>query len=331
MTGHQRETEQVDVGVVGVGSMGRHHARVYDQLPGVRLVGVADDDAERARELADEYRVDAMDTEALLDAVDAVSVAVPTRFHYGVARAAIDRGVDVLVEKPFVKDVSNGEDLVARAERRDVVLQVGHVERFNPAVETLHEVASDLDVVAVNADRLGPPVDRDITDDAVLDLMIHDIDVLLSVVDSEVASVNAAGATDEPYAVATIEFENGVLGRLTASRVTQQKVRELTISARDCRVVVDYLDQSVELHRDSMPEFVESGDGVRYRHSSVVEKPTVDNGEPLRNELASFCEAVRGEHDPVVSGRDGLEAIELAQAVVEAASAGEERLVEVRQ
>jgi predicted dehydrogenase len=324
MTDTNHDDRELAAGVVGVGSMGRHHARVYDQLPGVRLAGVADADEESARDLAAEYRTTAMDTGALLDAVDAVSVAVPTEYHYSICRESIDRGVPTLVEKPFVEHLDQGRDLVARAERRGVPLQVGHIERFNPAVETLAEVVDDLDVVALAADRLGPPVDREITDDAVLDLMIHDIDVLLSVVDAPVESVSAAGAPDDPYVTATFTFENGVVATLTASRVTQQKVRELSISARDCRVVVDYLDQSVELHRDSMPEYVETGEGVRYRHSSVIERPTVDSGEPLYNELESFLQAIRTDSEPQVTGEDGLRAIELARAVVEAADRDEQ-------
>jgi predicted dehydrogenase len=331
MTDTNATAEQIDVGVVGVGSMGRQHARVYDELQGATLVGVADAEQHRAGELAIEYRTTAMETRDLLDAVDAVSIAVPTDQHYAIARAAIERDVAVLVEKPFVSNRSEGRKLVEQARRRDVTLQVGHIERFNPAVRALSEMANELDVVAATTSRLGPPIDRGITVDAVFDLMIHDIDVLLSLVDAPVESISAAGAAGEPYVVATLTFENGVVGRLTASRMTQQKVRELTVSARDCRVVVDYLEQSIVVHRESVPEYIESSGGLKHRHSKVVEQPPVEQSEPLRNELEAFLDCVRTGEEPVVTGEDGLRSIAIAQSIVEAAAPEERSLAEVRQ
>jgi predicted dehydrogenase len=329
MTGTIQQDDPFSVGVIGVGSMGRHHARVYDELASAELVGVADADEETARTLANEYRTAAMDADELLQTVDAVSVAVPTSSHYAIAREAIERDVAVLVEKPFVEKPSHGRDLVDRARRRDVPLQVGHVERFNPAVRAARDVIDELELIGVCADRLGPPVDRDITDDAVLDLMIHDIDLLLSIVDAPVESVDAVEAGGDPFIVATIRFENGVLGRLTASRVTQEKVRHLTMSARECRVIVDYLDQSVAIHRDSMPAYVESDDGLRYRHSSVTEELAVEGGEPLRNELQAFLGCVATASDPPVTGEDGLRALELARTIVEEATSSDRSLAEV--
>jgi predicted dehydrogenase len=331
MTDTNHTNEQLPVGVIGVGSMGRQHARVYDQLPGAQLVGVADVDTERAADLALDYRTTAMETAELLDAVEAVSIAVPTDKHYDVASAAVERDTAVLVEKPFVTDRSEGETLVERAERRGVVLQVGHVERFNPAVRALQELSDDLDLVGVAASRLGPPVNRGITVDAVFDLMIHDIDVLLALVDAPLESVSAAGATGDPYVVATLTFENGVVGRLTASRITQQKVRTLTVSARDCRVVVDYLDQSVLVHRESTPEYVESNEGLKHRRSKVVERPPVDQGEPLRDELSAFLECVRTGEAPRVTGEDGLRAIDIARSIVDEAAPAERSLAGVGQ
>jgi len=331
MTDTIQRDNPLAVGVIGVGTMGRHHARVYDELPSAELVGLADEDESRARALANQYRTTAMAPDELLAAVDAVSIAVPTSSHYAVASEAIERDVAVLVEKPFVEDPDRGRELIARARQRDLTLQVGHVERFNPAVRAARDVTDGLDVIAVCADRLGPPVDREVTDDAVLDLMIHDIDVLLAMIDAPIESVDATGARDEPYVVATIRFENGIVGRLTASRVTQQKVRALTMSARDCRVIVDYLDQSVAIHRDSMPTYVESNEGVRYRHSSVVERISVESDEPLRNELSSFLTCVDAGTKPRVTGTDGLRALELARTVVDEATDSDRSLAEVRQ
>lgn len=311
----------IRVGVVGVGSMGRHHTRVYRELSGAELVGLADADEQRAANLAAEFETSAYTRTELFERVDAVSIAVPTQYHYEVARAALLADVHVLVEKPFVADYSEGRDLIRVAEERDLVVQVGHVERFNPAVVTLSEIAADLDVIAIEAQRLGPPLDREIGDSVALDLMIHDIDILLSLVDSPVADVSAIGARDNQYIAATLRFENGVVGDLTASRVTQQKVRRLSLTAAECRVNVDYIDHTVEIHRSSMPEYVEADGSIRYRNASVVERPTVENGEPLKHELAAFVTAVRDGTEPVVTGEDGLRALEIANRI-DAAGAG---------
>jgi predicted dehydrogenase len=313
-------TDTVRVGVIGVGSMGRHHARVYSELSGVDLVGVSDVNGAQADGVAAEYGTTHLDQADLLRSVDAVSIAVPTPYHAALIREAIDAGVGILVEKPFVADLSEGRELIRLAHDAEVTLQVGHVERFNPAVVTLAEIAADLDIIAIEAQRLGPPLDRHIGDGVAMDLMIHDIDILLSLVESEVVDVQAIGARDNQYIAAGIRFENGVVGDLTASRVTQEKVRRLSLTATDCRVNVDYIDHTVEIHRNSVPSYVESGGTVRYRNSSVIERPIVENGEPLKHELSSFVAAVRDGTEPVVTGDAGLRAASLARRIEDLAA-----------
>ncbi|MFC4549527.1 Gfo/Idh/MocA family oxidoreductase, partial [Halorussus sp. GCM10023401] len=279
----------VNAAVVGVGSMGRHHARVYSELPGVNLVGVYDVDEDQARAVADDHGTRALNLEALLTAADVASIAVPTPFHADMAEQCIDHGVDVLVEKPFVDDPEVGRDLLAAADEAGVTIQVGHVERFNPAIRSLADIVADLDIIAVDARRLGPPPeDRELDQSAVLDLMIHDIDVVLSLMGEKPSSVEARGAKDNQHATATLGFDDGTVATLTASRVTQQRVRKLAITAEECRVNVDYIDRSVEIHRHSLPEYIEDNGDVRYRHESIVERPTVETGEPLKNELQSW-------------------------------------------
>ena len=312
--------QRIRVGVVGVGSMGQNHVRVLRELPEANLVGVTDADRSRAEDVADKYGVPALDTDELFDRVDAVVVAVPTPFHADLTDQAIDAGVSVLVEKPFVAEASEGERLIQRADDAGVALQVGHVERFNPGVETLQDVIGGRDLIAVDARRVGPPPDRTIGDSAVLDLMIHDIDVLLALVDSEVETVSAVGARDNRHVTATFGFEDGTMASLTASRVTQQKVRELSVTADDCRVNVDYTSQHVEIHRHSLPEYVETNGDVRYRQESVVEHPTVQTSEPLKRELSSFLHAARTGSEPEVTGEDGLRVLELAKQVDELAA-----------
>lgn len=306
-------------GVIGVGSMGRHHARVYSELSDIELVGIADSDIERAEAIAAEYASGAYTQPDLLERVDMVSIAVPTQYHYTVAYECIEAGVHVLIEKPFVEDPADGRDLIEFADERGVVLQVGHIERFNPAVRTLMDIVDDLNIIAVSAERLGPPLSRAIEDTAVMDLMIHDVEILLAIVDEAVQTVHAVGNHDARYAASVLQFDSGIIGQLTASRVTQRKIRQLTISAENCWVKVDYIDQSIEIHRQSTPEFVNRGD-IRYRHANVVERLSVDQTEPLKNELASFAQAAQGEIEPLVTGDDGLRALELTQTIDEMAS-----------
>ena len=307
--------ETLSAGVIGVGSMGRHHARVYHELPDVVLSGVTDVNQEAAASVAETYRTRSKSVSGLLRDVDLVSVAVPTQYHYQAAMEAIDAGVHVLIEKPIAETATQAKKLVRAAENAGVTLQVGHVERFNPAVQTVMDIVPELEILAIDAQRLGPPVGREIQDSAAVDLMIHDLDIITSLVNEPVATVDAAETAAEQYVTATLKFESGIIGTLTASRVTQQKVRELSITAKECRVNVDYVSQSVTISRQSMPEYVESDGQVKYRHSNVIERPTVENGEPLRHELESFVSAIRSHTSPVVSGEDGVRALSLAQRV----------------
>lgn len=301
----------VSVGVIGVGRMGRNHARVYKELPGVDLVGVADADAERAGRIADEYGTSALDTDELLDEATAVSVAVPSEYHYEVARDALDAGVHTLVEKPFVRRIEHGKELIALADEQNCRLQVGHVERFNPAVSEMSGVLDGMDVVAVEAKRLGPPIKPTPEDDPVMDLMIHDLDILFSLFGDDVTAASATAPSPE-HVLAQLEFDDGPTASLTASRCTQKKVRTLTITAREALVELDYTDQSIRVHRHSVPEYIEQNGDVRYRHGSIVEHPLVESAEPLRAELAGFRDAVTEETDPRVSGREGLRAVQFA-------------------
>ena len=307
--------ETLAAGVVGVGSMGRNHARVYSELPDVELVGVADLDEEAARTVAHDYGTVARDAADLLPAADLVSIAVPTAAHPAMLERCLDAGTHALVEKPYVDDVARGRELAERARREDLVVQVGHIERFNPAVRALADVVPNVEVLAVDARRLGPPRDREVADSAVFDLMIHDIDVVCSLLGGEPVSVDASGAAGNRYATASCEFQDGVIATLMASRVTQRKVRKLGITARECRVCVDYMNQSVEIHRHTAPAYIESDGTVRERVESVVERPTVENGEPLKGELESFVGAVRTGSEPVVTAEDGIRAVEVARRI----------------
>jgi predicted dehydrogenase len=319
----------VRAGVIGVGSMGRHHARVYSELLDVELVGVCDVDPEQAVSVADEYGADPLGAEELLETVDVVSIAVPTRFHYENAMQCIDAGVHVLVEKPFVADPEEGRELIHRAREADVCLQVGHVERFNPAVRALGDVLEDEDdeILTVSAERLGPPLDRTVEDPVTKDLMIHDVDVVLSLLGDYVEEASAVTSHDGQYTTATLGFAGGCVGRLTASRITHEKVRRLHVGTETRRIKVDYIDQSVRIRRRSRPEFVEDDGDVRYHHEGVVEEVAVDSTEPLKAELRSFVDAALEGTEPVVTGEDALDVLEVIERI-EAAAATEDHVTD---
>jgi predicted dehydrogenase len=308
-------------GVIGVGSMGRHHARVYHELRDVELGGVYDVDRERAESVAGDYDTEAYDLQSLLDAVDLVSIVVPTEYHAELARSAIETGTNLLVEKPLVDDVGVGRELLRAAREANVTLQVGHVERFNPAVRALPDVLADREVIAVSARRLGPPFDGDraVTSGVVYDLMIHDLDVVRSVLGVSARDVDARAGADGEYVTATVQYDDGILGTFTASRVTQKKVRELSITTEESVVTVDYMEQSVKINRRSLPEYVETDGDLRYRRENVVERPTVENGEPLKRELSGFVDAVRTGSEPLVTGEEGLGVLRTVERIAGAA------------
>ncbi|USZ72071.1 Gfo/Idh/MocA family protein [Natronosalvus halobius] len=320
---------RIDVGVIGVGSMGRQHARVYAGLSEANLVGVFDVDDERAARVADEHGTTAIDLESLLASVDAASIAVPTVHHYDIAVQCLEAGVAMLIEKPLVTNIEEGRRLRSRANRADVAVQVGHVERFNPAVVTLRKIVEDLSIISIHAERLGPPPNRRIDDSAVLDLMIHDIDVVLSLLDESPTSVKSTGVNDNRHASALLEFDSGIMASLTASRLTQRKVRRLTVTARECLVELDYIAQSIAIHRNSVPKYAERDGNVRFQHESVVERPHVPNEEPLRNELEAFVDAVASNETPLVTIDDGLAALELTHQI-EAQALGDRSNIGVR-
>ncbi|AGB16216.1 putative dehydrogenase [Halovivax ruber XH-70] len=307
-------TEPPRAGVIGVGAMGENHVRVYSESRGVELAGITDLDDELATCVADEYGTTARSLSTLLETCDLVSIAVPTAAHYETVRRCLDEDVHVLVEKPLTARIDRGRELAQLADERGLILQVGHVERFNPAVRTAASLVEDLDIIAIEAQRLGPPIDRTATDRVTLDLMIHDVDVVQSLLDDEPTTISATGTADGQHATATLEYGD-VVATMTASRVSQRKVRRLTITAADCLVEIDYLDQSVLLYRDSFPEFVSGEVGTRYRHESVIERPEVNNREPLRVELESFVEAATTGSPPDVTAADGLRALETVREI----------------
>ncbi len=310
----------LDLAIVGAGIMGANHGRIARGLPGVRVAVVVDPDPERGRALA--ARLDARWCADLGDApsFDAAVVAAPTSAHRELGEQLLSDGIPTLIEKPLALNVDDARALVEAARRTDTFLTVGHVEQFNTAVQELDRLLTD--VIHIHADRLSPYSPR-VQEGVVLDLMIHDLDIVRRISGAPVASVQAMArptrSDQEDVATAILAFENGVTATLTASRIAQQKIRRLEITERDAFVVADLLRQDVTVHRVSHDEYV-SSDGARYRQSGVIEIPFLERrGEPLALELEHFLDCVRKTCEPRVSGEDGLATLELALEVIEAA------------
>lgn len=310
------DEQPIRVAVIGVGHAGEHHARLYRDLPGAELVAVCDTDAARAGAVAARHGTRAVtEFRTLLGKVEAVSVAVPAVSHYAVAGAFLEGGADVLVEKPIAETLEDAETLVAAARRTGRILQVGHVERFNGGVRALHALVREPGFIECH--RLGPFAGRGTDVDVVRDLMIHDIDIILSLVRSPVVQVHAVGVpviSDRvDIANARLEFASGCIANVTASRVSAERLRKLRIFQRDTYLALDYATQEITCYRRLLP----SPDAPPSELPRIVrEEVAVDKAEPLRLEVEAFLAAVRTRSRPAVSGDEALEALRVAGQIL---------------
>lgn len=303
-------SEAIRVGVVGTGALGQHHARVYASTPGARFVGAFDQQVARGREVAERHGGQGFGSlPELLAECDAVSVAVPTVDHLAVARAALEAGCDVLVEKPLAASLAEADALIAAAESAGRILQVGHIERFNPAADLLFRGGAPR---FVEVHRLAPFTPRSLDIDVVLDLMIHDLDIVLALDGSEAIQVDAVGVPvltpKVDIANARLRFASGLIANLTASRVSAEKVRKFRVFLPKTYVSADFVGREAVIYRlndrNGQPDI-------------EVERASAPNEEPLARQLAAFVEAVSSRTPPVVSGRDGRRALALAETILE--------------
>lgn len=300
-------SDRLRVGIVGVGSIGKNHARIYSELPGVEFSAILDINTETASLVANQYGVKAVSTLAeFASLVDAATVATPTPYHYEVARLLVTEGKHLLIEKPITEAPDHAQELVRLAKEHGVVLQVGHVERFNPVLSALEKILTKVGFIEVH--RLSPYPFRSLDIGVVLDLMIHDLEVVLHLVRSPVKSVDAVGiavlSKGEDIANARIRFENGCVANITASRISPEKMRKIRIFQQTAYVSLDYQNQTGEIYR--------LVDGAITRSPVEIEKD-----EPLKRELQSFVECSRRGGQPVVSGSEAAAALELAIEITE--------------
>lgn len=327
--GHRHHPDPIRVGVIGVGNMGQHHTRVLSLLKDVELVGVADINVERGLDTASKYRVRFFeDYHDLLPHVDAVCIAVPTRLHHAVGMTCLQAGVHVLIEKPIAASIAEAESLVNAAAESHCILQVGHIERFNPAFQELSKVLKTEEILALEAQRMSPYSNRANDVSVVLDLMIHDIDLLLELASSPVIRLTASGsrAADSgylDYVTAILGFANGIVATLTASKVTHRKIRRIAAHCRNSLTEADFLNNEILIHRQTTANYLTDHGQVLYRQDGLIEKVYTSNIEPLHAELEHFVSCVRGGNQPSVGGEQALKALRLASLIEQMALDGQ--------
>jgi predicted dehydrogenase len=297
--------------VIGVGHLGQHHARILASLPGVSLAGVVDINRDRAATVAAERGTAAFDDVRDIDALDLAVIATPTLSHAAIALPLIESGVHTLIEKPLTQTLAEADALIAAAKASGAVLAVGHSERFNPAVAAARPYVKDPRFIEVH--RLGTQLGRSLDIDVVLDLMIHDLDLILSMVPSEIESVEAVGVPvltpKVDIANARVRFANGCIANLTASRISRDQVRKIRFFQRERYVSIDSAAREVEMYQlTPQPGGLPTIDGG---------KLTVAGDEPLKSELEDFVAAVRDKRAPQVPGDQGRAALALAIRIVE--------------
>jgi len=329
--------DKLKIGVIGAGHLGKFHIKMLKQIDGCELVGIYDLDTKTANNAGDEFRVRVFDSlEGLLQEVEAVSIATVTRTHYEVAKKCMEHNIHVFVEKPITADISQAEELVKTAAERNLNLQVGHIERFNPALISLEKYI--IKPMFIQTDRLAQFNPRGTDVAVVLDLMIHDIDIILSLIKSGVKDIQASGvavvSNSIDIANARIEFENGAVANVTASRISQKRMRKMRIFQKDNYIALDFITGISEVYRlvptdekldSGFISFGEIGIGEK-KKIVVYEQPEIKEINALKYELDLFVKSVLKKEHPIVSGEDGLRALRVAKQIMQKIDEAEKRI-----
>lgn len=313
--------DRIKTGVIGLGRMGQHHCRVYASQREAELVGLFDINPQVTRDFCTKYDVPIYEKlDDLLEQVDAVSIATPTATHFDLTMHCLEKKVHVLVEKPVTDSIANAEHLARAVENSGLVVQVGHIERFNPTYMELKKVIESFKVLAINFRRLSPYRGSNKDVDVVLDLMVHDLDLCNDLMGREPTAISAFGLTQfsdsSDHVVAQLFYSKGPLITLTSSRVTEEKIRSIDVTTPDAFLEADLLKKGISVNRCSFGEYSDQNpNGVKYRQESLVEHILVPNVEPLVLEINHFLQCIRRKTTPCVSVFDGLKALRLAQQI----------------
>lgn len=329
LKGQRSYLEPIRIGVIGVGNMGQHHTRVLSLMKDVEFVGISDVNLERGLDTASKYRVKFFERyQDMLEHVDAVCVAVPTRLHHSVGMACLQAGIHTLIEKPIAASIAEAESLVNAAAESHCILQVGHIERFNPAFLELGKILTTEELLAIEAHRMSPYSQRANDVSVVLDLMIHDIDLLLELVGAPVVKLTASGSRASgsgylDYVTATLGFASGIVATLTASKVTHRKIRRIVAHCNNSLTEADFLNNEILIHRQTTANCSADYGQVLYRQDGLIEKVYTSNIEPLHAELEHFVYCARGGDQPSVGGEQALKALRLASLIEQMALDGQ--------
>jgi predicted dehydrogenase len=319
--GPRKGVKRVKIGVIGVGRMGTYHANVLSALnQEVEFVGIYDIDEVQSHFIAEKYDTythSSMDD--LLAAVDGVCIAVPTNLHYEVAKRALLANVHTLVEKPIARTTEEAAELVNIANERNLTFQVGHVERFKGAVVELRKIVEN--PYLVEARRLSPWIEKEWDTGVVLDLMIHDIDIVLSLIRSSVRAVDGVGkqvkSRFEDIASAVLQFENGAIANITSSRLSETRIRTMSVSQDKAFITLNFESQDIDIYRGASASFFVSDKEITYKQESFVERVKVQKENALKEELLHFTDCILGRTKPIVSGEDDIKTLDITLKIIE--------------
>lgn len=320
--------KKLNFGLVGVGHLGTFHLKLLKEIENINFVGFYELDKQKAYKIESEYAVRSYsDYDSLLNDVEALSIVIPTNLHYEIAKKALEKGKHIFIEKPITETIAHAKELIAMAERSNLKIQVGHIERFNPAILSIEKY--NLSPLFVESHRLDQFKPRGIEVAVVLDLMIHDIDIILSLVKSPIASVEANGVAivsdTLDIANARITFQNGAVANVTSSRISQKKMRKMRIFQKDAYISVDFQQGLSEVFRladeseKNTSTLVSLGqiEKAKQKKNIIYEQPEVKEINALKYELELFSSAVLNDTMPVVSAYDGLRALEVADLIMQ--------------
>ena len=313
-------SSSVKVGVIGIGKMGWHHARVLSLLKDADLVGVADPDESRGKLAVEQFQCEWFkDYHDLISKVDAICIAVPTLLHHKVGLDCLKAGVNVLIEKPIAATELEAKSLINASKISNCLLQVGHIERFNPAFRELNKIVQNEDIVVLEARRHSPHADRANDVSVVMDLMIHDIDLVLELVNSKIQKLDAVGGRNSDglidYVNATLVFKNNIIASLTASKMSHKKIRNLSAHCQNGLVETDFLNHSLQIHRKAHESYTAEHGELVYRNDGYVEEVSTTSIEPLYAELEHFLKCVQGKELPEVDGEQASRALKIADFI----------------
>ena len=313
-------SSSVKVGVIGIGNMGWHHARVLSLLKDADLVGVADPNENRGKLAIEQFQCEWFeDYHDLISKVDAICIAVPTLLHHKVGLDCLKAGINVLIEKPIAANEKEAKSLINAAKLSNCLLQVGHIERFNPAFRELNKIVQNEEIVVLEARRHSPHADRANDVSVVMDLMIHDIDLVLELVNSKIRKLAAVGGRNSDglidYVNATLVFNNKIIASLTASKMSHKKIRSLSAHCQNGLVETDFLNHSLQIYRKAHESYTADHGELVYRNDGYVEEVSTTSIEPLYAELEHFLKCVQGKESPEVDGEQASRALKIADFI----------------